>query len=92
MQNTLRLPALDGYIVIDGDTISLMAGEDVIIQIGLEEWETLRETFRFDDVVDYERGETPMTAYQFCSVVEMSRKIKSLEAEKARLEAEIVEK
>ena len=54
----------------------------------MEEWETLREQFRLDDVVDYEIGETPMTGYQFRACVELSRKLKSLEAEKERLLSE----
>jgi len=43
-----------------------------------------------DDVVDYENGETPMTVSQFCSFIELSRKVESLKAEKECLMAEKV--
>lgn len=85
MQNKLSLSALDGYVVVDGNNVSVMNDKDPAVQISLDEWETLREDFRLDDTVDYENGETPMTVFQFRSCVEVSRKLKNLEAEKERL-------
>jgi len=88
MQSELKLSALEGYVIIDGDTASVMNDEGLVIQVSMEEWETLREQFRLDDVVDYEIGKTPMTGYQFRAGVELSRKLKSLEVEKERLLSE----
>jgi hypothetical protein len=85
MQNKLKLSALDGCVVIDGDTVSIVADEETSIQVNMEEWKTLREELRLDDTVDYGRGETPLTVYQFNSFVELTRKIKILETEKERL-------
>jgi hypothetical protein len=82
-----KYSALDGYAVIDGDTATVMDDEGVVIQISTEEWETLREHLRFDDPVDYGRGETPMTGYQFRSFVELTRQTKELEARHERLKA-----
>ena len=89
MQNKLKLPALAGYVVVDGDVVTVMSDKDeVVTKVSLEEWETLRKELRFDDTVDYESGESPLSNYQFCSFVEMICKIKALEAEKERLLAE----
>jgi len=62
-----------------------LAGGREIIKISLEEWERLRESLRLDDLVDYERGETPMTGYQFLAYLEMYHEVKQLEAEKETL-------
>jgi len=85
MQNKLRLSALDGYVLIDDDNVSVMNDVDSAVQISLDEWETLREKYRLDDTVNYKNGETPMTVFQFHSCVEMYRKLKNLEAEKEGL-------
>jgi len=85
MQNRLRLSALDGYVLIDDNNVSVMNDVDPAVQISVDEWETLREKYCFDDTVDYENGETPMTVFQFRSCVEMFRELKNLEAEKERL-------
>ena len=87
-ETKLKLPALDADVTIDGDNITIANGKGETIQINKEEWETLREKWRFDDVVDYERGETGMTVFQLCSCIEVSRRLKELEAEKERLLAE----
>ena len=79
MQNKLKLPALDGYTVIDGDTVSVVTDDDPAIQISAEEWKYLREHLRFDDAVDYERGETPMTGYRLRIFVELIRQRERLE-------------
>ena len=85
MQNKLRLSALDGYVLIDDNNVSVMNDVDPAVQISLDEWEVFREKFRLDDTVDYENGETPMTVFQFRSCVEIFRNLKNLEAEKERL-------
>ena len=88
MQRKLKLSALDGYVVIDGDSVSIMDDENIVIQISREEWETLRASLRLDDVVDYKNGETPMTTFQFRSVIDLVRENERLKAEKERLIAE----
>jgi len=85
MQNRLRLSALDGYVLIDDNNVSVMNDVDSAVHISLDEWETLREKYRLDDTVNYENGETPMTVFQFRSCVEIFRNLKNLEAEKERL-------
>ena len=85
MQNKLRLSALDGYVLVEDNNVSVMNDVDPAVQISLDEWEVFREKFRLDDTVDYENGETPMTVFQFRSCVEMFRELKNLEAEKERL-------
>jgi len=87
-ETKLKLPALDADVTIDGDNVTIANGKGETIQINKEEWETLREKWRFDDVVDYERGETGMTLFQLRSCIEVSRRLKELEAEKERLLAE----
>jgi hypothetical protein len=82
MQNKLKLSALAGHVVIDGDTVSVMNDDEVVIQLSMEEWEILREDFRLDDIVDYERGETPMTGFQFRMCVGLFREIKTLKQKK----------
>jgi transcriptional regulator with XRE-family HTH domain len=44
MQNKLRLPALDADVVIDGNTVTIANDKAEIIQVGVDEWEMLRET------------------------------------------------
>ncbi len=61
MQDRLRLPALDGYVVIDDNTVSIMDDEDTSVTVSKEEWECFRADLRFDDAVIYENGESPMT-------------------------------
>ena len=85
MQRELKLSALDGYVVIDGDSVSIMEGKDIVIQVSYEEWETLRESLRLDDVVDYKNDETPMTPFQFRLFVDLVRENKKLKAEKEHL-------
>ena len=86
MQSKLRLPALDADVVIDGNTVTITNDKGETIQVGVDEWEMLREKWRFDDVVDCERGETGMTVYQLRSCIELTRQVKNLEAEKERLQ------
>ena len=85
MQNKQKFPAFDGCIVIEGNIVSIMDDEVVVMQISEKEWGTLKEMLRLNDLVDYNNGETPMTVSQFCSFVELSREVESLEAEKERL-------
>ena len=87
-QNNLSLPALNARIVFDGDSVSVISSDDMVVQVSAEEWEMLRGELRLNTAVDYEAGETPMTVYQFRSFVEVTRKLRNLEAEKARLGAE----
>jgi len=89
MHNKLKLSGLEGYVLIDGDIVSVMNDEGESIQVSADEWETLCLSLRFDDAVNYENGETPMTVYQLRSFIEMSHQVKNLEAEKERLKAEI---
>lgn len=92
MNNMLRLPALEGYVVIESETVSVVNDEGDTVQVSIEEWEFMRKDLRFDDAVDYARGETPMTNYQFRSFVDLIRKMKRLEAEHERLLTERAEK
>jgi len=85
MQTKLKLSALDADVLIDGDTVIITSSGDTITQIGIGEWNTLRESLRFDDVVDYEAGETPMTGYQLRTFIELFREVKNLEAENKNL-------
>jgi len=85
MQNKLNLSALDGYVLIDDNNVSVINDVDSAVRISLGEWETLRKKYRLDDTVDYEKGETPMTVFQFRSCVGIYRELKNLEAEKERL-------
>ena len=89
MTNIQTHSALDGRVVINGDTVSVVNDEGSSVEVSLAEWETLKEDFRFDDTVDYEKGETPMTVFQFNSCVEIFRKLKNLELENVKLIAEI---
>ena len=87
MQHTFRLPALDADVVIDGDTVTITNNDGETIQVSADEWKMLRKKWRFDNVVDYKSGETPMTLYQFRICVELTRQIKNQEAEIERLKA-----
>ena len=80
MQSTFRLPALDADVVIDGGAVSI-TGDDDEIRVGVEEWETLRETLRFDDIVDYKSGESPMTLFQLRIIMKLQQQCKRHEAE-----------
>lgn len=91
MQSKLTLPALEGHVVITAENVSVMSGDELVIQLSVDEWESLRQDFRLDDDVDYERGETPMTSLQFQSCVEITRKIRSLEADNGQLRKELRE-
>lgn len=87
MAEKLILPALDGQVLLEGDSVSVMNGDELIIQVSFDEWVSLREQLRFDDTIDYARGETPMTAYQLRSCVELIRENKRLETEIQRLKS-----
>ena len=76
MQNKLKFPALDADVVIDGANVSIMNGDGKVVQVSAEEWEVLREKWRFDDVVDYKSGETPMTLFQLHICVQLLRQAK----------------
>ncbi|MCL2579879.1 MAG: DUF1902 domain-containing protein [Oscillospiraceae bacterium] len=76
--NGLRLPALDACVTIDNDIVTVKSNDGKNIQLSLREWEELRKSLRFDDCVDYERGETPMTVYQLQIFINLTREIKGL--------------
>ena len=89
MKTTLNLPALDADVVIDGDTVLVTSSDGTAIQLGIEEWETMRKAWLFDDIVDYKNGETPMTAYQFRVALELSRQVECIETLADRIKAEM---
>ena len=86
--NILKLSALDGTVVISGDTVCVADGEGLRVEVCKDEWDALRAEFRLDDVVDYESGETPMTTNQFQICVKLFRETKRLKAEAERIKAE----
>ncbi len=88
MQDRFKLPALDGCVVIDGNTVSVIDDEGTGVTVSKEEWEYLRADLHFDDAVLYENGESPMTLYQFQSFLTLYRETERLEAENDRLNAE----
>lgn len=89
MASELKLPALEGREFIKNNTVSVISDDGAVIQVGIEEWKLLREKLRFDDSVDYERGETPMTHYQLQTFVELIRENTALEMEIKRLKGDI---
>ncbi len=88
MHDRLRLPALVGYVVFDGDTVSVADDAGSSVVVSKEEWEYLRADLRFDDAVLYENGETPMTLYQLQSFLTLYRATKRMETDTARQTAE----
>ena len=89
MENTIKLPALDADVRVADNMVHITFGDNSFFHISIEEWESARIALRFDDSVDYENGETPMTGLQFRSFIELTRDIKGLEAEKERLMTEM---
>jgi len=85
MQSKLRFSALDGYVLIDANNVSVMNDIEPAVQISLNEWETFRKELRLEDTVNYSNGETPMTVLQFRAYVEIFRELRNLEAEKEGL-------
>jgi hypothetical protein len=77
----IKLPVLDGFAIIAGNSVTVADDKDSSIQVSKEEWEKFRAILRFDDSVNYDDGETPMTVNQFKSFVELFRGKKSLETE-----------
>lgn len=88
MENTIKLPALDTDVRVSDNIVHITFGDNSF-HISIEEWESARIALRFDDSVDYENGETPMTGVQFRSFIELTRDIKGLKAEKERLMTEM---
>ena len=72
MHNKIKLPTLDGYVVIDDGTVSIL-DNGAAVTVSIEEWQELQERLQFDATVDYEKGKTPMTICQFEVFVKLFR-------------------